>query len=122
MPNAPHETKDRLDRMIAAWQTLAPTKSVSGMTLAQFKDAVKASYDLRTDISTLETQLQSKHDLRDQADTKSLQKMQQVVNGVLADDAFGSDSDLYEAMGYVRDSKRKSGLTRKSKQPKKPPS
>jgi hypothetical protein len=37
--------------------------------------------------------------------------MQLVVNGVVSDLAFGPDSDLYEAMGYVR----KSGLTRKGK-------
>jgi hypothetical protein len=34
---------------------------------------------------------------------------------VTGDPAFGPDSSLYEAMGYVRKSERKSGLTRKGK-------
>jgi hypothetical protein len=40
-----------------------------------------------------------------------------VVNGVKGDPAFGEDSDLYETMGYVRKSERKSGLTRKKSTP-----
>ena len=36
-----------------------------------------------------------------------------VVKGVVGDPAFGEDCDLYEAMGYVRKSERKSGLSRK---------
>jgi hypothetical protein len=34
---------------------------------------------------------------------------------VLGDPAYGPDSALYEALGYVRKSERKSGLTRKGK-------
>jgi hypothetical protein len=40
---------------------------------------------------------------------------QLVTNGVLGDPEAGPDSDLYEAMGYVRTSARKSGLTRKGR-------
>ena len=43
--------------------------------------------------------------------------MNLMVNGVKGDPDFGEDSDLYEAMGYVRKSERKSGLTRKKKTP-----
>ena len=35
--------------------------------------------------------------------------------------AYGSDSDLYVAMGYVRKSQRQSGLTQKSDVPPPPP-
>ena len=38
-----------------------------------------------------------------------------VVYGVMGNPAYGPDSDLYEAMGYVRKSERKTGLTRKKK-------
>jgi hypothetical protein len=40
---------------------------------------------------------------------------QMVVNGVKGDPNYGDDSDLYDAMGYVRKSAKKSGLTKKSK-------
>ncbi len=36
-----------------------------------------------------------------------------VANGVRGSSDFGPDSDLYGAMGFVRDSARKSGLTQK---------
>jgi hypothetical protein len=36
-----------------------------------------------------------------------------VVNAVKGDPKFGDDSDLYDAMGYVRKSARQSGLSRK---------
>lgn len=42
------------------------------------------------------------------------------VKGVVADPNFGDNSALYEAMGYIRKSDRKSGLTRKSATPKAP--
>ena len=54
-------------------------------------------------------------DTRDDADGVSADANQAVVKGVVGDPAFGDDSDLYEAMGYVRKSERKSGLSRKKK-------
>ncbi len=43
----------------------------------------------------------------------SLEKLKLVVNGVIGNPKYGPNSDLYEAMGYVRESEHKSGLTRK---------
>ena len=43
-----------------------------------------------------------------------------VVGSVIGTREFGSDSDLYEQMGYKRKSERKSGLTRKKKDAGKP--
>ncbi len=40
-----------------------------------------------------------------------------VIAGVVGNPAYGPDSDLYGAMGYVRKSQRKSGLTQKSNVP-----
>jgi hypothetical protein len=112
---APKQNKDKLDKMINAWEALAPEKSFGGMTLAQFKTAVQPSYDAREAISTLENQLLSKQADRDNADETSMEKAQLVVNGVIGDPTEGPDSDLYEAFGYKRASQRKSGLTRKSR-------
>jgi hypothetical protein len=84
------------------------------MTLAQFKAKVQPTFDTRAAIATLEAQMTSGLDARDSADTVTLQTNQLVVNAVKGDPAHGEDSDLYEAMGYVRKSARKSGLTRKS--------
>jgi hypothetical protein len=51
------------------------------------------------------------------ATASSYPKIQLVVNGVLADPDEGPDSPLYEAFGYIRESERKSGLTRKANKP-----
>ncbi len=52
---------------------------------------------------------------RNDADRVSLAKARLVVNGVIGDPTHGPDSSLYEALGYIRKSERKSGLTRKGK-------
>ena len=85
----------------------------SGMSLRQFQDAVKPSFDARESISTKEDEMTALINQRNDADEASLQKCSQVVSAVKGDPNFGEDSDLYETMGYVRKSERKSGLTRK---------
>ncbi len=40
-----------------------------------------------------------------------------IRNSVASDPAYGNDSPLYGAMGFVRKSDRASGLTRKAKLP-----
>ena len=54
---------------------------------------------------------------RDDDDGVTNEAIQKVVKGVAGDADFGEDSDLYEAMGYVRKSERKSGLSRKKTPP-----
>ena len=113
--DGPKEAADKLTSISKAWQTLAEDKSFGGMTLAEFQAAVKPSFDARDAITDLDNQLTAAKNIRDKADQTSLAKIQLVVNGVVGDPNFGPDSDLYEAMGYVRKSERKSGLTRKGK-------
>lgn len=43
------------------------------------------------------------------------QKRSQIGMAVAGDPAYGNDSPLYGAMGFVRKSEKKSGLTRKKK-------
>jgi hypothetical protein len=103
--------------MLNAWETLAPDKSFGGMTLAQFQAAAQPSRAAHDRIDDLEDQLKQAITDRETADEAFLDKAQLVVNGILADAAYGDDSALYEAMGYKRKSDRKSGLTRKRNQP-----
>ena len=53
----PKDIAEKIDKIINAWETLAPTKSFGGMTLTQFKEAVFPSKETRGLIETLETQL-----------------------------------------------------------------
>ncbi len=113
MPTNPSATKSKLDDVLAAWGELAGDKPFGGMTLEQFKAKVKPSLDAREELDKLEKQQTHWQNQRDDADAVTTEAIQMVVKGVVGDPAFGEDCDLYEAMGYVRKSERKSGLSRK---------
>jgi hypothetical protein len=115
MPRSPKEIELKIKQILNGWQTLAPGKSFGGMTLAQFQAVVQPSLDTRQNIDTLEDQLKQEQANRDAADEVSMEKMQQAVNGVLADPTEGPNSALYESFGYTPRRDRSSGLTRKSK-------
>jgi hypothetical protein len=117
MTATPKDNLLKMQRILNAWETLAPDKSFGGMTLAQFRAATQPSLTARDRIEDLEDQLRQAQTDRDHADEDSLAKAQLVVNGVVGDPTEGPDSALYEAMGYTRKSDRKSGLTRKRKPP-----
>jgi hypothetical protein len=113
---APTTNAAKIQNVITAWDTLAKTSSFSGMTLDEFQAAVKPSFDRRKEIAAIEDQFTSLINQRNDADEVSLEKCNLVVNAVKGDPAFGEDSALYESMGYVRKSERKTGLTRKKKE------
>ena len=115
MPSNPQSIAADTNTIINAWTTLAPAASFGGMTLAQFKAKVQPSFDARTQLDTIEAQKTAALDTRDDADAVTSNTNQMVINGVKGDPNFGDDSNLYEAMGYVRKSERASGLTKKSK-------
>ncbi len=115
MAGSPKDNEEKLNRILNAWKTLAADKSFAGMTVAQFETALAPSFPTRAELAAPDDQRTHLINTRTDADEASLGKASQVVAGVLADPAFGSNSSLYEAMGYVRESERKSGLTRKGK-------
>lgn len=116
MPS-PKDTEQKITRMLNAWRTLAPDKTFGGMTLAQFEAAAAPSLEARQHITDLENQLAQRIAEREEADEAFAAKAQLAVAGVLADPNEGADSALYAAFGYTRKSERKTGLTRKSKEP-----
>lgn len=119
MAKNPKENEEKMTQVLNAWKTLAPAKSFGGMTAAQFETQVKKSLAPRQRLDQLEDEKREQIALRDDEDEISMSKVQLIVNGVLADPDEGEDSALYEAMGYIRKSARKSGLTRKKKDPAK---
>src|SRR5437762_9933511 len=102
MAKTPKGNEQKMERILNAWRTLAPTKSFGGMTLAQFETACAPAQDARRRIADLSDQLTEAIATRDHADDILDDKMQQVVNGVLADPTEGPDSPLVEAFGYIR--------------------
>ncbi len=113
MPVAPKVIEESTNRILRAWETLAADQTFAGMSLEQFKEKVKPSFDARAAIASLEQEMTAAINRRDEADRETQRLAGLVVNSVKGDLAFGEDSDLYEAMGYVRKSERKTGLTRR---------
>jgi hypothetical protein len=68
-------------------------------------------------IADLEAELKMKRDVRDCKYIALNEKRSKVGLGVDGSAAYGNDSPLYGAMGFVRKSDRASGLTRKAKPP-----
>jgi len=111
---SPKENEDRLRQVLNAWKTLAADNAFAGMTAEQCAAFFAPSFTIRQQLEELENQRTHLINSRNDADEASLIKVAAVVAGVLADPAFGPNSSLYEAMGYVRQSERKSGLHRDS--------
>lgn len=117
MPNNPANNGAKIQNIITAWDTLAQDATFDEKTLAQFEAAVKPSFDARELIAKLETQMTEAINQRNDADAVSLGVCDRIVKAVVADKNYGDDSALYETMGYVRKSERRSGLTRKTNPP-----
>ncbi len=115
MANRPKKNEEKMDKIITAWETLAPNAVFGGITLDEYKAIVVPCKTKRKELAVIEDQRTAIIDERDDADEVGLNKGALVVNGVIGDPNFGPNSPLYEAMGYVRKSERKSGLTRKKK-------
>ena len=117
MGNTPRSNEQKMDKILNAWETLAEGKTFGGMTLAQFQAVCAPAKSAREQIEDLEDQLTAALAARDNADAAVAAKIELIVNSVRADPDHGSNSALYEAMGYTRKSDRKSGLTQKKKPP-----
>lgn len=110
---SPSKMIGRLNTILEAWENIAPRESFGGMTFEEFRTEVAKSETVRDEISDLENQRINKMQERDATDTANWQKAQYVVSSVAGNPAFGKNSGLYEAMGYVPTDQRRSGLTRK---------
>jgi hypothetical protein len=117
MPRITPYVTDRIMTFRAAWRELAPTATFAGMDLAEFETASGPPLALRADIAALELQLDGKKSAKTDADMAATDLLDLVVNSVRGTPGFGPDSPLYRALGYVRKSERKSGLTRKGATP-----
>ena len=109
----PKETEVRIGKVESAWARLAADATFAKMSLTQFRNKIKSSLDARTRIAELETELTDALNTRANADKANLPIVQQVVKAVAGDVDYGTDSSLWEEMGFVRDSEKKTGLTRK---------
>jgi hypothetical protein len=96
-----------------AWREFAADVSFSGMTLEEFEEGTAKVVTVREEIEKVRVYLAGLLGQRAMADEDLRKKLMLVTNATRGDPAYGEDSPLYRAMGYVPRSERNSGLTRK---------
>ncbi len=106
---------NKISRVIKAWETLAPTSTFGGLTLEQYKTRTKPLFDQLDKLAGLDNEVTDAQKQRDTSLDDGHGATLLVVNAVKGDPTFGEDSPLYSAMGYVRKSDRRSGLSRLAK-------
>ena len=102
-----------MHKVVGAREALAAGATFYGLTLAQFKAFIQPSLDARIEIDDLQNRLRIAIRRRDDADRKSMRKVQGVVDGVKGDPAHTQNGALYAALGYVPKAARRKRHRRK---------
>ena len=108
---------DKSDEVLRAWETLATQATFAGLTSQAFRESTQTLIVVRQRIALLDQQRQGAMTARNVAEKELAITLQMIVDSIKGDPAYGKDSELYAAIGYVTRSARQSGLTRKSAQP-----
>ncbi len=109
----PKKNMDLLEMTTAALREFAPDTAFGGIKLADLEPIVAVCQQDRDEIVNHDNAGRGLLLKRDTDDEAALAKRELIVNGVIGDPDFGPDSALYDSLGFVRKSDRKSGLTRK---------
>ena len=110
------ETTSRRERIRTAWAQLAPAETFAGLALNEFIADTSAAVSVREEIDATRAKLAGLYQQRSKVDAAARDAMSLVVNSVRGNPAFGEDSALYRAMGFVPKSERDSGLTRRRRE------
>ena len=117
-------TKDaatRVSEVAAGWKKVRSEKKLYGMTREEYLHRVKPFTDALAEVAEMELHLEHAKAKRDLASGPAMKLTKCVVNAVKGDPEEGEDGPLYAAMGYVPESQRGTGLTRKRKNGEVPP-
>ncbi len=117
MPVPTKKIRERVTQMNDAWAQGAATAAFGGITRTQFDTKIKAAAAADQEIEEMEAAITLKKQARDSLYAALYDDSVKIIASVKTDPGFGDDHPLVDAMGFVRDSQRKSGLTRK-KEPK----
>lgn len=106
---------DKAGKINDAWMEVSSSSNFSGIKQSDYDNDIKEIATLDDNIADMKTRLKMLEDTKDDKCAALEEKSVRIANGVRGDAEFGPDSPLYGAMGFVRTSERKSGLTRKPK-------
>ena len=111
------EIREECNVMNDAWVEGAKAVEFNGITQAEFGADITTGATFDSEVGDIEAQLKMKRDERDDFYGNLNEKRSKIGQGVAGNKDYGDDSPLFGAMGFVRKSERKSGLTRKTKVP-----
>ena len=114
MPTQTKRIRERVTQMNDGWAQGASTTAFGGITQPQFDTKIKAAAASDQEVDEMEAALVLKKQFRDGLYDELNDDSVKILAGVKGDPAFGDDHPLIDAMGFVRDSQKKSGLTRKT--------
>lgn len=117
MPLNNKQIRERVTKMNNAWAQGARDAVFKGIKQADFQADIQGAAAADQEIADLEAQVKLKKTARDERYKTINDNSIKVRDGVEGHTDFGPDHPLYEAMGFVRTSERKSGLTRKKSKP-----
>jgi hypothetical protein len=105
--------EERIAISMAAWKNQAPEASFSGLTTAQAEAALAPPRELRVQILALEKELEGLRMQRIDADAEASKLLDSIVSSIKGSLEHGKDSPIYRSFGYIRQSEKKSGGSRK---------
>ena len=112
--------RERVARMNSAWAQGAASAPFNGISQPDFDTRIKAALAEDDGIADDEARLTLRKTRRDGLWQALNDDSIKVRDGVEGHPDFGRGHPLLDAMGFVSDSQRKSGLTRKKKTPAAP--
>jgi hypothetical protein len=121
MTSVKKDPATRVREVDAGWAKIRPEKKLYGHTLEEYRLAVKPYTDALAEVAAMEAGLAHAQATRDLASGPAMKITKCIVNAVKGDPAEGEDGALYAAMGYVPQSQRSTGLTRRRKKKEPPP-
>jgi hypothetical protein len=111
----PKKNQTIFERALSALRNMAPETKFKGINLTELSAQFERSFASRRRLEDIGDQTTEEKTVRETEDLRSLAMLDDVIDGVIGHEDFGKDSALYEALGFIRKSQRKSGLTRKRK-------
>jgi hypothetical protein len=115
MKKNPKKNEKILVRALAALRNKAPDIKFKGIGLTEFSAQTDRCFGSRRRLEDLGSATNTELAVRESEDETALAMLDDIIDGVIGHVDFGDDSVLYEELGFIRKSQRKSGLTRKRK-------
>lgn len=112
MPSYNKKIKARVKQMADGWTQGAADVDFKGIKRTAFLADIKATDDEEQAIADMQAQLKIRQAGLDMKYKKLNDDSIKIRDGVEGHEDFGNDHPIIEAMGFVRFSQRKSGLTR----------